>query len=168
MHSCIKDWNNFKRSCPKLFQGQLTCTRIKSVLTNHLLNQNVKPQKIISQFIPLYHQYKHQVNLQSNSQTKYQSDESMHQQLSIIRCLCNQLLLCVQSCYQLSLLLSLLFIYLFVYLFIFLLNYLFIYLFIYSFIYLFAGCFSDFCFSAPNQNVSHDIVNALLWCFWLI
>ena len=39
MHSCIKDWNNFKRSFPKLFQGQLTYPRIKSVLTNHLLNQ---------------------------------------------------------------------------------------------------------------------------------
>ena len=33
MHSCIKYWNNFKRSFPKLFQ------RIKSVLTNLLLNQ---------------------------------------------------------------------------------------------------------------------------------
>ena len=39
MHSCIKDWNNFKRSFPKLFQGQLTYPRIKSVLTNHLPNQ---------------------------------------------------------------------------------------------------------------------------------
>ena len=39
MHSCIKDWNNFKRSFPKLFQGRLTYPRIKSVLTNHLLNQ---------------------------------------------------------------------------------------------------------------------------------
>ena len=25
----------------------------------------------------------------------------------------------------------------------------------------FAGHFSTFCFSAPNQNVSHDILNAL-------
>ena len=32
MHSCIKYWNNFKISFPKLFQ------RIKSVLTNLLLN----------------------------------------------------------------------------------------------------------------------------------
>ena len=40
--------------------------------------------------------------------------------------------------------------------------YLFIYLFIHLFIYLFfAGRFSAFCFSAPNQNVSHDILNAL-------
>ena len=37
MHSCIKDWNNFKRSFPKLFQGQLTYPRIKSVLKNPLL-----------------------------------------------------------------------------------------------------------------------------------
>ena len=39
MCSCIKDWNNFKKSFPKLFQGQLTYPRIKSVLTYHLLNQ---------------------------------------------------------------------------------------------------------------------------------
>ena len=32
------------------------------------------------------------------------------------------------------------------------------YLFIYLF---FASRFSAFCFSAPNQNVSHDILNAL-------
>ena len=39
--------------------------------------------------------------------------------------------------------------------------YLFIYLLIYLFVYLFifAGCFSAFCFSAPDQNVSHDILN---------
>ena len=37
VHSCIKDWNNFKRSFPKLFQGQLTYPRIKSALKNHLL-----------------------------------------------------------------------------------------------------------------------------------
>ena len=36
-------------------------------------------------------------------------------------------------------------------------HYLFVYLFIYSF---FAGCFSAFFFSAPNQIVSHDILNA--------
>ena len=39
-----------------------------------------------------------------------------------------------------------------------------IYLFIYSFIYLFtffAGRFSALCFSASNQNVSHDILNTL-------
>ena len=39
MHSCIKYWNNFKRSFPKLFQSQLTYPKIKSVLTNLLLNQ---------------------------------------------------------------------------------------------------------------------------------
>ena len=39
MYNCIKDWNNFKRSFPKLFQGWLTYPRIKSVLTDHLLNQ---------------------------------------------------------------------------------------------------------------------------------
>ena len=42
MHSCIKDWNDFKRSLiyfPNLFQGQLTYPRIKSVSTNHLLDQ---------------------------------------------------------------------------------------------------------------------------------
>ena len=39
MESCIKDWNNFKRSFPKLFQSRLTYPKIKSVLTNHLLNQ---------------------------------------------------------------------------------------------------------------------------------
>ena len=36
MYSCIKDWNNFKRSLicfPNLFHGQLTYPRIKSVLT---------------------------------------------------------------------------------------------------------------------------------------
>ena len=38
-HSCIKDWNNFERSFPNLFQGRLTYSRIKLVLTNHLLNQ---------------------------------------------------------------------------------------------------------------------------------
>ena len=32
------------------------------------------------------------------------------------------------------------------------------FLFIYLF---FAGHFSAFCFSAPNHNVSHDILNAL-------
>ena len=47
-------------------------------------------------------------------------------------------------------------------------NIIIIYLFIYLFIYLpiclysiFAGRFSGFCFSAPNQNVSHNILNAL-------
>ena len=36
------------------------------------------------------------------------------------------------------------------------------YLFIYLFIYLFfASRFSAFCFSAPNQNVSRDILDAL-------
>ena len=38
MYSCIKDWNNFKRSFLNLFQGQFTYSRIKSVLTNRLLN----------------------------------------------------------------------------------------------------------------------------------
>ena len=65
IHSCIKDWNNFKRSFPKLFQGQLTYSRInQSEQITYLIN--IKPQKIISQFIPLYHQSKHQVNLQSS------------------------------------------------------------------------------------------------------
>ena len=31
-----------------------------------------------------------------------------------------------------------------------------------------AGCFSTLCFSAPNQNVSHNILNALLLWFGLI
>ena len=31
-----------------------------------------------------------------------------------------------------------------------------------------AGCFSTLCFSAPNQNVSHKILNALLLWFGLI
>ena len=39
VRSCIKDWKNFKRSFPNLFKDQLTYSRIKSVLTNHLLNQ---------------------------------------------------------------------------------------------------------------------------------
>ena len=39
MHICIKNWNNLKRSSPELFQDQLTYSRIKSVLTNYLLNQ---------------------------------------------------------------------------------------------------------------------------------
>ena len=47
MHSCIKDWNNFKRSFPKLFQDQLTYSRIKSILTNTYVT-NIKPQKIVS------------------------------------------------------------------------------------------------------------------------
>ena len=32
----------------------------------------------------------------------------------------------------------------------------------------FAGCFPAFCFSAPNQNVSHNIIKALHRWFWLI
>ena len=41
-------------------------------------------------------------------------------------------------------------------------SYYYYYLFIYLFIYLFfASRFSAFCFSAPNQNVSRDILDAL-------
>ena len=39
MHSSLKEWGSFKRSFPNLFQGQLAYSRIKSVLTSHLLNQ---------------------------------------------------------------------------------------------------------------------------------
>ena len=37
------------------------------------------------------------------------------------------------------------------------------YLFIYLFIYFLPVVFSAFCFSAPNQNVSHNILNAIVF-----
>ena len=39
MNNCIKDWNNFKRSFPDLFQDKLNYPRIKSVRKDHLINQ---------------------------------------------------------------------------------------------------------------------------------
>ena len=39
MNNYVKDWNNFKRSFSDLFQGELTYSKIKSVLKDHTLNQ---------------------------------------------------------------------------------------------------------------------------------
>ena len=49
----MKNWNNFKRPFPNLFQGKSSYPRIKSAL-KITCSTNVKFQWFISQFFPLH------------------------------------------------------------------------------------------------------------------